>query len=219
LKNDSKIKLFLVDDHDIVRDGLKSLLSNSTEIKIIGEAANGAQFFNALHNEIPDILLLDISLPDVSGIEIAKKLNESNPEIGILILSMFTDEDFIINAIKVGARGYLPKNSKKEELINAITIVFNGGEYYPVSINEIVAKSYINKMKNKSISLVELLTDREKEIMHLVVDGLSNNEIAEKLFISVRTVETHKSRVIQKLGLKSTVDLVKFAIKNKIIEV
>ncbi len=219
MKNDSKIKLFLVDDHDIVRDGLKSLLSNSTEIKIIGEAANGAQFFNALHNEIPDILLLDISLPDVSGIEIAKKLNESNPEIGILILSMFTDEDFIINAIKVGARGYLPKNSKKEELINAITIVFNGGEYYPVSINEIVAKSYINKMKNKSISLVELLTDREKEIMHLVVDGLSNNEIAEKLFISVRTVETHKSRVIQKLGLKSTVDLVKFAIKNKIIEV
>jgi two-component system response regulator NreC len=97
--------------------------------------------------------------------------------------------------------------------------VFNGGEYYPVSISEIVAKSYINKMKNKSISLVELLTEREKEIMHLVVDGLSNNEIADKLFISVRTVETHKSRILQKLDLKSTVDLVKFAIKNKIIEV
>jgi DNA-binding NarL/FixJ family response regulator len=219
LNNDSKIKLFLVDDHDIVRDGLKSLLSNSTEIDIIGEASNAAQFFESLKNRIPDILLLDISLPDMSGIEIAKRLNETNPEIGILILSMFTDEDFIINSIKVGARGYLPKNSKKEELIKAITTVFNGGEYYPVSISEIVAKSYINQMKNKSISLVELLTEREKEIMHLVVDGFSNNEIADKLFISVRTVETHKSRILQKLDLKSTVDLVKFAIKNKIIEV
>jgi len=219
LKKEKQIKLFLVDDHDIVRDGLKSLLGNESDISIIGEASSGKEFFSLLDSETPDVLLLDISLPDISGIEIAKKLNETNPELGILILSMFTDEDFVINAIKVGARGYLPKNSKKDELIKAIKTVYDGGEYYPAEISRIIARSYINRVKNDSAGLIELLTEREKEVMLFVVEGLSNSEIADKLFISVRTVETHKTRILQKLQLKSTVDLVKFAIKNKIIEV
>ncbi len=219
MKKDRKIKLFLVDDHEIVRDGLKSLLGNKEEIAIIGEAASGKEFFEFLNNEVPDILLLDISLPDMSGIDIAKKLNETNPELGILILSMFTDEDFVINAIKVGARGYLPKNSKKDELINAIKTVYEGGEYYPAEISRIIARSYINRVKNDDAGLIELLTEREREVMLFVVEGLSNSGIADKLFISVRTVETHKTRILQKLQLKSTVELVKFAIKNKIIKV
>ncbi len=219
MKKDRKIKLFLVDDHEIVRDGLKSLLGNEEEIAIIGEAASGKEFFEFINNEVPDILLLDISLPDMSGIDIAKKLNETNPELGILILSMFTDEDFVINAIKVGARGYLPKNSKKDELINAIKTVYEGGEYYPAEISRIIARSYINRVKNDDAGLIELLTEREREVMLFVVEGLSNSEIADKLFISVRTVETHKTRILQKLQLKSTVELVKFAIKNKIIKV
>ena len=219
MKKEKQIKLFLVDDHDIVRDGLKSLLGNESDISIIGEASSGKEFFSLLDSETPDVLLLDISLPDISGIEIAKKLNETNPELGILILSMFTDEDFVINAIKVGARGYLPKNSKKDELIKAIKTVYDGGEYYPAEISRIIARSYINRVKNDSAGLIELLTEREKEVMLFVVEGLSNSEIADKLFISVRTVETHKTRILQKLQLKSTVDLVKFAIKNKIIEV
>ncbi len=219
MKKEKQIKLFIVDDHDIVRDGLKSLLGGEKEILILGEASSGCEFFKFLSKEIPDVVLLDISLPDMSGIEIAKKINETNPELGVLILSMFTDEDFVINAIKAGARGYLPKNSKKDELIKAIITVYEGGEYYPAEISRIIARSYINRVKNDSAGLMELLTEREKEVMLFVVEGLTNSEIADKLFISVRTVETHKTRILQKLQLKSTVELVKFAIKNKIIEV
>lgn len=219
MKKEKQIKLFIVDDHDIVRDGLKSLLGGEKEILILGEVSSGGEFFKSLSKEIPDVVLLDISLPDMSGIEIAKKINETNPELGVLILSMFTDEDFVINAIKAGARGYLPKNSKKDELIKAIITVYEGGEYYPAEISRIIARSYINRVKNDSAGLMELLTEREKEVMLFVVEGLTNSEIADKLFISVRTVETHKTRILQKMQLKSTVELVKFAIKNKIIEV
>jgi len=214
-----KIKLILVDDHAIVRDGLKSLLKGNEEIEIIGEADCAEKFFELLKKEKPDLVLLDISLPDISGIEVAKKLHEKYPEIGALILSMYTDEDFILNAVKVGARGYLPKNSKKEELLTAIKTVYSGEEYFSNLVSKVVANSYLKKIKGENKNLLNLLTEREKEIMKLVVEGLTNQEIAQKLFISIRTVETHKTRILQKLGFKSIVDLVKFAIKNKIVDV
>lgn len=216
----NKIKLFLVDDHSIVRDGLKSLLIDEDDISIIGEASNADELFSLLNKKMPNIILLDISLPNISGIEITKKLKVDYPQISVLILSMHTDEDFVINAIKAGAKGYLPKNSKRDELINAIKIVSSGGDYYSNEISSIVAKKFIQDVKNQSgKSGIKLLTEREKEILKLVVEGSSNKEIADKLYISIRTVETHKNNILQKLELKSTVELVKFAIKNKIIRI
>lgn len=215
-----KIKLVLVDDHEIVRDGIKSLLLNSDNIEIVGEAANVDELFNLLIAHRADIIIMDISLPGKSGIDITKELSTKYPDLKVLILSMFTEEEFIYNAIKAGAKGYLPKNSKQEDLLTAITAIQNGEEFFSPLISKVLMNSYVKKIRNENNfeNDQEKLSKREMEILQLVVEGFSNKEISEKLFISIRTVETHKTHVLQKLNLKSTVDLVKYAIKNKIIE-
>lgn len=217
-----KIKIILVDDHQIVRDGIKALIVDDSYIEIIGEAKDSEEFFNILKSQTPDIVLLDISLPKVSGIEISKILKADHPNIKILMLSMYTSEDFIFNALKAGIDGYLPKNTTRDELLLAINEINNGKEYFSKSISDTILKSYVNSAKQGSkVSDDKLgeLTKREHEILRYVVEGMNNPSIAEKLFISIRTVETHKASIMRKLNLNSTVDLVKFAIKNKIIEI
>mgnify|MGYP002639652511 CR=1 FL=1 len=217
-----KVKIILVDDHQLVRDGIKSLISDSFGIEIIGEADHAASFFKLLKNDIPDVVLMDISLPNMSGIDLTKVIRKDYPQIKVLILSMYTSEDFIFNALKAGINGYLPKNTNREELLLAIDEVYKGGEYFSKSISDIILKSFVNSAKYGNTSTADqmsLLTKREKEILKLVVEGMSNQHIADQLFISIRTVETHKTSIMRKLDLNSTVDLVKFAIKNKIIEI
>jgi DNA-binding NarL/FixJ family response regulator len=215
------IKVMLVDDHTIVRDGIKALLTDQDDISIIGEASNGRDLLSLLKVHKPDILLLDISLPDYSGIELCEIVRRDYPGIQVLFLSMYTTEEYIFNAIKAGAQGYLPKNISQTELLLAIRTISQGSEYFSESISNIILKSYIKKAKNKepeSINPEESLSKRELEILKLFAEGFPNPQIAEKLFISTRTVESHKNHIMQKLGLKSTVDLVKFAIRNQIIE-
>ncbi len=217
----SEIKIALVDDHQIVRDGIKSLLSGETGIKIIGEANSAYELFELLKTIVPDIVLLDISLPTMSGIEVSKVLSKDYPEIKILMLSMYTSEDFIFNALKSGIQGYLPKNTTRDELVVAIKEIYQGNEYFSKTIADIILKSYVHSArrgKKVSDDKIENLTNREREILHLIVEGLTNNELSEKLNISIRTVETHKTSIMRKLNLNSTVELVKFALKNKIIE-
>lgn len=217
----SKINIILVDDHQIVRDGIKALVANNSEIEIIGEAKDSDELFCLLKIQIPDIILLDIALPTLSGIEISKILKEDFPQIKILMLSMYTSEDFIFNALKSGVDGYLPKNTTQEELLLAIKTIIEGNEYFSKSISDTILKSYMNSAKqgnNSNEDILDQLTKREEEILFLVVDGMTNPHIAEKLFISTRTVEAHKASIMRKLNLNNTVDLVKFAIKNKIIE-
>ncbi len=218
----SKIKIILVDDHQIVRDGIKSLLSDSFGIEIIGEAKDAYSFFSILKTKIPDVVLLDISLPTMSGIEVSKIISAEFPQIKILMLSMYTSEDFIFNALKAGIHGYLPKNTTRNELCLAINEVYNGKEYFSKSISDTILKSYVKSAKygnNISNDKLSNLTNREREILRHVVEGMNNPNIAERLCISIRTVETHKTSIMRKLDLNSTVDLVKFAIKNKIIEI
>lgn len=217
-----KIKIVLVDDHRIVRDGIKSLLVNSGKIDVIGEAESYDSLTAILAGKTPDIIMLDVSLPGKSGIEITKILQKDYPEIKIIILSMFTDDDFIYNALKAGAKSYLPKNTNRKELLEAVDTVHAGGEYFNEMISNIILRSYIKKAKNDRKEDKEkqtLLTKREKEVLTLFADGDSNIQIAEKLFISVRTVESHKNHIMQKFELKSVVDLVKFAIKKGIIKI
>ncbi len=214
-------KVMLVDDHTIVRDGIKALLTDQDDISIIGEASNGRDLLSLLKVHKPDILLLDISLPDYSGIELCEIVRRDYPGIQVLFLSMYTSEEYIFNAIKAGAQGYLPKNISQTELLLAIRTISQGSEYFSESISNIILKSYIKKAKNKepeSLNPEESLSKRELEILKLFAEGFPNPQIAEKLFISTRTVESHKNHIMQKLGLKSTVDLVKFAIRNQIIE-
>jgi DNA-binding NarL/FixJ family response regulator len=216
-----KIKVMLVDDHQIVRDGIKSLLTGGSNIEITGEASDSDELFSRLKVLKPDILVLDISLPKLSGIEITKIIVRDYPKIKVLILSMYTNEDFIFNAIKAGAKGYLPKNTTRKELLEAIHEIYAGNEFFSEAVSNIILKSYIKKAKDDdehSQKKEKTLTNREIEILKMVAEGWGNQEIADKLFISIRTVESHKNHIMQKLELKTTADLVKFAIKNKFIE-
>lgn len=216
-----KIKIFLVDDHQIVRDGIKALLKADNNIEIIGEASNGKELYEILEQRKPNIILLDINLPDILGIDIARKLNDEIPDLKIIMLSMHMNEEFISNSIEAGAKGYLPKTTTQKELLEAVHKVYNGGEYYNDDVSSIMLKSYIKRTQSASKEKEEkhvVLTKRETEILKNFAEGLSNKEIADKLFISIRTVESHKNNIMQKLELKSTVELVKYAIRNNIID-
>ncbi len=216
------IKIMLIDDHQIVRDGIKVLLESLENVQVIDEASSVPELLEKLKHAQPDIIVTDISMPDISGIELTKIINEDKKYQGIkiLILSMYTNEDFIFNAIKAGAKGYLPKNTTRKELFDAINAIYNGNEYFSESISNIILKSYIKKVKSDENSdKKESLSVRETEILKLFLEGLTNQEIADKLFISIRTVESHKNHIMQKLELKTVVDLIKFAIKNKIVEI
>jgi DNA-binding NarL/FixJ family response regulator len=215
-----KIRLILVDDHQLVRAGIANLLTGEPGFEIIGEAAEAKELFDLLKISQPDIAVLDIALPGMSGIEITKKLHNDFPGIRILILSMHTSEEFIFNAINSGARGYLPKNTSRKELIESIYAINRGEEYFAESISNVILKSYIKKAKSDvpdSENKESLLSKREIEVLRLFAEGSTNQEIADKLFISIRTVESHKNHIMARLELKTTVDLVKFAIRNNIV--
>ena len=217
-----KIRIILVDDHQLVRDGIKALLTGITDIDIIGEASDAEELFRELENLKPNLLIMDISLPGISGIEITKRICSEFPGIHILILSMYNSEEFIFNSLKAGARGYLPKNTSREELLEAIYTINRGEEFFGESISKVMLKSYVKRATDEDQhedKINAVLTSREIEILKLYVEGLINKEISDKLDISIRTVETHKNHIMRKLGLKSTVELVKFAIRNKIAEI
>jgi DNA-binding NarL/FixJ family response regulator len=217
-----KIRIFLVDDHQLVRDGIKALLLSAEDLIILGEASSGRECFEKIALEPPDILILDISLPDTNGIEITKRVSVEYPATRVLILSMYTSEDFIFNSVKAGARGYLPKNTSREELLSAIHAIYNGEEFFSDAISRIMLKSYVRKAKEDDLTSQGgpiPLTTREIEILKLFAEGFINKEISDQLDISIRTVETHKNHIMKKLELKSTVELIKYAIRNKIVEI
>jgi DNA-binding NarL/FixJ family response regulator len=218
----NKIKVLLVDDHQIVRDGIFALLIKEHEIEIVGEASNGDELFDKLKFIKPEIIILDISLPKMSGIEIASILNREYPQIRIIVFSSYTDEETIFKSIRAGAKGFLPKDSMREDLVEAIKKVHQGFEYLSDKIPNTILMDYIKKSGNSDDKFNNIklsnLTKREREILKLIAEGLSYKEIGNELYISVRTVETHKNNILQKLELKSTIDLVKFAIKNDLID-
>lgn len=216
------INLIIVDDHQLVRDGLKSLLSSHPGIVILGEASSGSELLKLLKENQPDILMLDVSLPGMSGLDITRIISTDYPDIKVMIVSMHIAEDFIFTALKAGARGYVHKNASRQELISAIETIHEGKEYFSTQVSDIILKSYIRKAKSgvrQESEGIDVLSQREKELLKYVAEGFSNSSIAEKMSISVRTVETHKTNILQKLGLHSIVDLVKYAIRNKIIDI
>jgi DNA-binding NarL/FixJ family response regulator len=219
--NTNPIKLILTDDHQIVRDGIKAMLADADGIRIIAQAESGAELFELLKTIEVDVIVLDIELPDMSGIDICGQLAADYPDIKVLILSMYTGEEFIFKAISSGAKGYLPKNTNRDELVKAIRTLASNQEYFSQVISDIMLKGYIQKAKSKSADLKDLseLSKREIEILRMLAEGYQSNEVAEKLFISIRTVESHKSHIMQKLEIHTTVELVKFAIRNKLIEI
>jgi DNA-binding NarL/FixJ family response regulator len=216
----NSIKIVIVDDHQIVRDGIKAMLLPNKNIKVVGEAADYDGLMKILKVEAPDIIILDISLPGKSGIEITRELIEANNESKILILSANTDEESIIEVIKAGAKGFLPKDTSKDEFLVALNLVYNEEGYFGEKLSKVIYKSYIQYVKSiKSPEQEICLSEREIEIIKLLAEGLTSKEIADRLFISSRTVETHKNNIIKKLNLKNLVELLKYAIKHGIVRI
>jgi DNA-binding NarL/FixJ family response regulator len=214
------IKVVLVDDHNIVRDGIKSLIKGMKDIEVTGEASSGAELKELLQQLSPDLIIMDISLPDISGIELTSDILNAHPLIRVLMLSMYLEEDFIFNSLKAGAKGYLPKNTSRKELENAIKAVSAGEEYFSPAVSDIILRSYVKKArKNEGPKEIDILSKREVEVLKMFAQGKSNQEIADAYCISIRTVESHKNHIMHKLELKSTIDLVKFAIRNKVVDV
>lgn len=202
------IKLFVADDHQMFIDGIKALLHDFGDIEVIGEANNGKQVLEKLEKLSPDIILMDIGMPELNGIETASKISEKYPDVKIIALTMYDDNNRVVKMLKAGAKGYVLKNSSRQELQQAIQAVAAGGVHYS-------AQAVVNTMQNladKNANPVANLTEREIEIIKLIVKSMTNKEIADQLCISEFTVNTHRKNAMRKLEIKNTAGLVKFAI-------
>ena len=206
------IGVLLVDDHAIVRDGLKTLLEIQADLRVIGEATNGRDAVSVAAELRPDVVVMDISMPDMNGVEAARRIHAARPATRIVMLSMHGNAEHVYRALEAGATGYLLKESAGNELVAAIRAVHAGRRYLTEKVNDLVIAGYLGE--RRAASPLESLSKRERDILQHVVDGRSNKETARLLSISVKTVETYRSRMLQKLGIKNVTELVKFAISH-----
>ena len=210
-----KKKIVLADDHGVVRKGLRSLINEMEGFDIIGEATDGEQALKMVKELSPDILITDISMPKLNGLELLDVIKSENLEVNVLILSMYEDEEYVLAAIEAGASGYVHKDADDDELLKAIENIGNGSVYYGNSIKNIMAKK-IKQSKVYDAERSSALTSREQEILKLIVKGQSNKEIAVKLFISTRTVDTHRNNIMRKLKVRNAAELVRIAIQKRL---
>ncbi|MCC4117307.1 response regulator transcription factor [Aromatoleum toluclasticum] len=201
----TRIRLLLVDDHQLVRDGLRARLGDIEQIDIVGEAANGQQALAAAQSLLPDLALVDIGLPDINGIELTSALAERCPALRVLILSMYDSQGYVMSAMRAGARGYVLKDAPSAEIIAAIRAVAAGGVYFSSALTAALATQPDD---------ATALTEREREVLILVAQGDSNKRIAQKLDVSVRTVETHRLNLRRKLGIETAAGLASYALKR-----
>lgn len=208
------ITLFLIDDHSIVRLGLKKILSRFDDLKILSDFSSAAEALEQLKHTQPDVVLCDISLPEMDGIEFTKKAKNKHPDVKVIMLSSHKEEFYVLKAVEAKADGFLHKDVLENELLEAIKRVHQGGNFYSQDISQIIINSFVNGGDKPSIPQ---LSTREKEVLHFLVEGLSNKEIADKLFISSKTVDNHRANILKKLNLKNNVQLVRFAIEHKLV--
>lgn len=214
------IKVFLSDDHRMVREGFRLLLETQSDIEVVGEAGNGRETVRQVVKLAPDIVLMDIAMPDLNGIEATQQISEECPGTKTIILSMFSTTQHISRAFKAGARGYILKESAGDNLIKAVRMVYGGKIFLCEEISEVVVGDYVRKHETAEVvEPLARLTPREREILQLLVEGKTNKRIAEILFLSPKTIETYRSHLMQKLGIKDLPGLVKFAIQCGITSV
>ena len=211
----NKIKLLLADDHAIVRSGIRSLLEKEIDIEIIGETENGREAVKKSKQLCPDVVLMDISMPSLNGIEATCQITKHCPDSKVLILTMYETEEYISKIFQAGAQGYVIKKALPVELVSAIRAVHRGESFLSPQITKKVINKYISKTKSKIISdKFDLLTEREREILQLIVEGHTNQKISEILFISRKTVETHRTNLMKKLDIHNVVELIKSAVSK-----
>lgn len=212
------IRILLADDHSIVREGLRALLERQQEFEVVGDAADGREAVEMAKTGHPDVVVMDVAMPGLNGIEATRRITARSPQVGVVILSMHSDESYILRSLKAGARGYLLKDSLQADLIDAVRAAAQGKSFFSPKVSKVLQEDYINELQARGAEDTwELLTDREREILQLVAEGKTNKEIAALLNISPYTIDTHRSHILQKLNLHSAPELILYAIRKGII--
>lgn len=213
-----KLRILLADDHIVMRTGLRALLERQTNLEVVGESENGRETVSQAASLKPDVVVMDVAMPVLNGIEATKMIVTENPAAAVVILSMHADESYVMRALKAGARGYLLKDSAPADLISAIQAVSQNKSFFSPKVSRILAEDYVRVLKQKGgVDSYDLLTSREREILQLLAEGKANKEVATVLNVSPYTVETHRKHILEKLNLHSAAELILYAVRKGII--
>jgi len=213
-----KLRILLADDHKLLRSGLRLLLERQPDMTVVAEADDGREAVRNAATSKPDVVVLDIGMPNLNGIEACVQITQENSAIAVVMLSMHSDESYVLRALKAGARAYLLKDSAESDLVRAIHAVAEGKSYFSPAVSKVLLEDYVRKLQRAGVEdSFELLTSREREILQLVAEGKSNKEVAHLLNLSVYTVETHRSNLMQKLNLRGVPELILYAVRKGII--
>jgi RNA polymerase sigma factor (sigma-70 family) len=213
-----KIRILLADDHQLMRSGLRLLIEQQPGLTVVGEAGDGREVVSLAKSLKPDVVVMDIGMPNLNGIEATHQITQSQPEIAVVILSMHSDESYVLRVLKAGAKGYLLKDSADADLIKAVHAVAGGKSFFSPAVSKVLLDDYVRKLKRSGIEdAYDLLTPREREILQLIAEGKSNKDVANLLNLSVYTVETHRSNIMEKLHLRGLPELILYAVRKGII--
>jgi DNA-binding NarL/FixJ family response regulator len=212
------IRILLADDHTVMRAGLRLLLERQPDMVVVAEAADGRQALSLVETETPDVAVMDIAMPILNGIETTRQIAAKRPELPVVILSMHSDESYVMRALKAGAKAYLLKDSAEADLIRAVRAVREGKSFFSPAVSRMLLEDYVHQLQQRGEEdSYELLTTRERELLQLLAEGKSNKDVANLLNVSVYTVETHRAHILQKLGLHTVPDLILYAVRKGII--
>lgn len=214
----SLLRILIADDHPFVRTGLRHVLEEHPEFKVAGEASDGREAVRLAEQEHPDVAVLDIGMPNLNGIEAARQISEALPGISIIMLSMHSDEAYVLRSLKAGARAFLLKQSAESDLINAIKAVSQGKSFFSPAISQMLLEDYMRQIRDRDVEdTYDLLTPREREILQMIAEGKSNKEMANQLQLSLYTVETHRANLMEKLNLHTVPELILYAVRKGVI--
>jgi DNA-binding NarL/FixJ family response regulator len=212
------VRVLLADDHSIVRRGMRSLLETEDSVEVVAEAADGLEALRLCEEHHPDLLILDVAMPKLNGIDVAARSQKMDPPPQAIMLSMHLDESYVMRSINAGARGYLLKDATDEDLLPAIRAVAAGKSFFSPAVSGVLAEEYMAQLQARGLTdSYDLLTDREKEVLQLLAEGRSNKEVAALLDVGVSTIETHRANLMQKLNLHSTAEIVLYAVRKRLI--
>lgn len=212
------IRILLADDHTVVRDGLRALLEKQPDMTVVAEASDGRDSIRLAEEQSPDVVVMDIGMPSLNGIEATRRILAANPRTAVVMLSMHQDESYVLRSLKAGAKGYLLKDSLRGDVIDAIRAVAQGRSFLTRKVRLMLQEDYVRQMESRGLEdSYDLLTDREREVLHMVAEGKSNKEVAGSLNISPTTVETHRAHILQKLSIHSVPELILYAVRKGIV--